>query len=200
MQQPEAEELLRRYERRMRPARAPFTKDEEIFNDWVQLLVEYHKDDVHDAWRAHREKETERWPDWYAFRDLLERASSQQRHPSNTDAEGCQACNGSGWAAATEPGGMPAMFQANVIHDNSDFELVDATTQQKRKRTTMPARHTYTWAEPCRCPAGQQAERTDLWRKAPRLCHACKGAGWFNHQPDEVERCTNCGGSGIERP
>ena len=59
---------------------------------------------------------------------------------------------------------------------------------------------TYTRVEPCTCPAGQQAERTELWTRAPGLCQACKGAGWFNHTPDEVERCDNCAGSGIQRP
>ena len=59
---------------------------------------------------------------------------------------------------------------------------------------------TYTRVEPCTCPAGQQAERTELWTRAPGLCQACKGTGWFNHTPDEVERCDNCGASGIQRP
>ena len=197
---PEAQKILQTIERRLRPSKAPFANDAEALNDWTQLLVRYEHDIVAAAFTAHREAGNHRWPDYYTFRDLLKRASSQQRHPSNTHAEGCQACNGSGWAAAIEAGGAPAMFQANVIDDSSDFALIDAKTVEKRKRTTMPARHTYTWAEPCTCPAGQQAERTDLWRKAPGLCHACKGAGWFNHRPDEVERCTNCGGSGIERP
>lgn len=59
---------------------------------------------------------------------------------------------------------------------------------------------TYARVEPCACPAGQLAERTELWTQAPGLCQACKGAGWFNHEPDNVERCDNCNGSGIARP
>ena len=196
----EAQKILQTIERRLRPSKAPFAGDTEAFNDWTQLLMRYEHDIVAQAFTAHREAGNPRWPDYYTFRDLLKRVSSMQRHPSNIDAEGCQACNGNGWATALGKDDVALMFEANVIHSGSERTLTDLDTGQTRKEVFIPSRSKYSWAEPCTCPAGQQAERTDLWRKAPGLCHACKGAGWFNHRPDDVERCTNCGGSGIERP
>jgi len=168
----EAQKILQTIERRLRPSKAPFAGDTEAFNDWTQLLVRFEHDIVAAAFMAHREAGNARWPDYYTFQDLLKRARSQAKHPSNT-SEGCQACNDTGWQTPLE-------------------DEIAATLDIAGKA--------YTYCQPCTCPAGQQAERTDLWRKAPGLCHACKGAGWFNHRPDEVERCTNCGGSGIERP
>lgn len=168
----EAQTILRQIERRLKPSRAPFNGDDEAFKDWTQLLTRYESDIVGEAFTAHREAGSNRWPDYYTFRDLLKRASSMRRHPSNTG--GCDNCGGTGW---------------QVPFDDQH----DAKTLNIRGMA-------YSYCEPCSCPHGADAERSDTWTKSPRLCHACNGVGWFSHRPDEVERCENCGGSGVERP
>jgi hypothetical protein len=92
-----------------------------------------------------------------------------------------------------------ARSQAHHPSNASDCSTCTGTGWQAGNDMVVINR-TYSTVIPCHCPAGQATERTELWTQAPGLCQACKGAGWFNHNADEVERCDNCAGSGIARP
>jgi len=91
----EAHDILRTIERRLKPARAPYHGDQTALDDWARLLTRYEQDQVRQAFAAHLEGGTGRWPNYYTLRDLLKRT----RHTPSTYTDDCDNCAGVGWKA-----------------------------------------------------------------------------------------------------
>lgn len=129
---------LSRFERRARPSRPPWRDDtDDVFTDWCQMLMRYDLEHIDQAFATLRDNWHGKWPSYYEFEAQL-RNTRRRSHKQHRNGTECDHCGGGGWQPALTLDGDPAHIERNGL--------------------------TYTYAHPCACPAGQQAERSTLWK------------------------------------
>ena len=134
----EADRLLERIAKAMRPAQPPWHNDPDVLTEWSAAII--HRNAEPEQVRAVFDKWTSdgntRWPNLYQFTEQL-RHTRKPADPTQPK-QGCDRCHGNGWHTPMN-GDDPATINRHGI--------------------------TYTYCQPCSCPAGQHAETSTLWRE-----------------------------------